>query len=114
MKIISRMELKEGMELAEAVEAGGNVLFAAGTKVTAQVIGKLEHYDIIAVSVKEDVDFAKSHNERIQFDQDFKDFQNLHRLVSFFLPLLAQIRLQRFNEPVSAGILTAVHSGHNA
>ncbi len=75
MKIISRMELKEGMELAEAVEAGGNVLFAAGTKVTAQVIGKLEHYDIIAVSVKEDVDFAKSHNERIQFDQDFKDFQ---------------------------------------
>ena len=75
MKTISRMELKIGMELAEPVESGGRVLFDCGAKVTQHMIDKLVNYDIIAVTIKEDIDYARTYNERIQFDQDFKDFQ---------------------------------------
>ncbi|MCR4791914.1 MAG: HD domain-containing protein [Lachnospiraceae bacterium] len=75
MKTISRMELKEGMELAEPVEAAGRVIFNCGTKVTQAVIDKLEHYDVIAVTIMENVDYAKTHNERIQFDKDFQFFK---------------------------------------
>ncbi len=69
------MELTEGMELAEPVEAGGKVIYNRGTKVTQAVIDKLEHYDIIAVTIMENVDYAKTHNERIQFDKDFQLFK---------------------------------------
>ena len=69
------MELKVGMELAEPVESGGRVLFDCGAKVTQHMIDKLVNYDIIAVTIKEDIDYARTHNERLQFDQDFKDFQ---------------------------------------
>ena len=43
MKTISRMELQDGMEFAEPVEAAGKVIFNAGTKVTQSVISKLSH-----------------------------------------------------------------------
>ena len=75
MKTISRMELQEGMELAEPVEAAGKVIYNAGTKVTQAVISKLSHYDVIAVTIMEDVDYATTHNERIQFDEDFRNFR---------------------------------------
>ncbi len=75
MKTISRMELQDGMELGEPVEHSGKVIFNAGTKVTQQVIDRLGHYDIMAVTIMEDVDYATTHNERIQFDEDFKAFK---------------------------------------
>lgn len=75
MKTISRMELTDGMELAEPIEANGKVIYNAGTKVTQAVIDKLSHYEIYAVTIMEDVDYARTHNERIQFDKDFQAFK---------------------------------------
>ena len=76
MKTISRMELREGMELGEPIESGGKIVYNAGTKVTQAVIDRLDHYDIMAVTIMEDVDYATTHNERIQFDEDFKNFRS--------------------------------------
>lgn len=79
MKIIARMSLQEGMILGEDVkDSHGNVLCAAGTKITEKVINRLNRYSIMCVTVMEEIDFAQTHYERMRFDSTFKAFEILY------------------------------------
>ena len=79
MKIVARMSLQNGNILGENVlDSKGNVLFKAGTEVTPQVQEKLKRYSIMCVSIMEDIDFAKTHYERMRYDTTFKAFEILY------------------------------------
>lgn len=75
MKLITRMELLPGMVLGEDVIAQGKILYNAGTKMDNMTIEKLKRYSVMCVTVKEDIDFASTHYEKIRFDEKFRAFE---------------------------------------
>lgn len=80
MKIVARMSLQSGMILGEDVlDSRNNKLYSAGTEVTPTVIEKLKRYSIMCVTVMEDIDFAKTHYEKIRYDNTFKAFEIIYR-----------------------------------
>ena len=79
MKVITKMELEPGMILGEDIINQGNVVYPASTKVDAILIEKLNRYpSIICVTIKEDVDLATTHFEKIRFNENFKTFEKAH------------------------------------
>lgn len=78
MKSIARMALEPGMVLGEDVSCQGEVLFPAETVLTAAMIERLKRYSVMCVTIKEGIDFATTHYEKIRFDEDFKAFQQRH------------------------------------
>ena len=75
MKNVARMALKEGMELAEDVYSYQNkLLYPKDTVVDDDVIARLSRYSIMVVSIKEEVDFATTHFEKIRLSSEFKSF----------------------------------------
>lgn len=78
MKSIARMALEPGMVLGEDVSYQGEVLFPAETVLTAAMIERLKRYSVMCVTIKEGIDFATTHYEKIRFDEDFKAFQQRH------------------------------------
>lgn len=83
MKIIARMALEPGMVLGEDILYQGRVLYAADTKVDSLMIEKLNRYSVMCVTVKEDVDFASTHYERIRFDRNFRAFEQQYNSCLF-------------------------------
>ena len=79
MKIITFMELQEGMEIGEDVEAQGTVLFPAGTKVDGKVIDRIKRHGVMCVTVKEKADYATTHYEKIQYDEGFQHFCEIYQ-----------------------------------
>lgn len=76
MKDIARMALQLNMEIAKDVTtASGEVLVKAGTKVTEYTIQKLTRYNIMLVTVMEDVDYAVTYFEKIRLSDSFKKFE---------------------------------------
>ncbi len=85
MKVITRMELKPGMELGEDVVNQGSVVYPAGTKVTDAVIQKLNRYNVMCVTILEDVDYATTHYEKIQYNESFRKFvDNYHNCLTIY------------------------------
>lgn len=78
MKSVARMALEPGMVLGEDVSYQEEILFPADTVLTAAVIERLKRYSIMCVTVKEGIDFATTHYEKIRFDDKFKIFQQKH------------------------------------
>lgn len=78
MKSVARMALEPGMVLGEDVESSGGILFPADTVLTEAMIERLKRYSVMCVTVKEDIDFATTHYEKIRFDEAFKNFQKKH------------------------------------
>lgn len=78
MKPVARMALEPGMVLGEAVEYSGGILYTADTVLTEEMIARLKRYSIMCVTVKEGIDFATTHYEKIRFDECFKLFQQKH------------------------------------
>ncbi len=78
MKSIARMALQPGMVLGEDVIHQGNLLFPADTVIDANVLARLKRYSVMCVTVKEDIDFATTHYEKIRFDDGFKQFEQKH------------------------------------
>lgn len=79
MKIVTRMQLKPGMELGEDVENQGSILFKAGTIIDEMMINRLNRYGILCVTIKEPVDYAKTESERIQFNEEFQKFVKIYQ-----------------------------------
>ena len=79
MKTITRMECKPGMVLAEPVEHDGEVLFKAGRKIDERVIERLERFNILCVSIMEDVDYATTHYQKIQYSTEFQNFVKIYQ-----------------------------------
>ncbi len=75
MKIITVLELKPGMELAEAVSSLHNdELYAAHTKVDDKIIDRLKRHGVMCVTIMEPADYAVTHQEKLYFNEHFKKF----------------------------------------
>lgn len=80
MKTIARIQLEPGMELAEDIyDYKNNLLYAAGTYVDEQCIAKLARYSIMAVTVKDIVDYATTHYEKVRYSDQFDRFEKEYR-----------------------------------
>jgi len=76
MKDVARMALKAGMIIGEDIYNYHNeLIFPKDTVVDGKVIKKLERYSIICVPVKEDIDFATTHFEKVRLSREFQAFQ---------------------------------------
>lgn len=76
MKDIARMALENGMVLAEDVYSYQNkLLYPKDTEVDEAVIARLSRYSIMVVSIKEDVDYATTHFEKVRLSSEFKTFE---------------------------------------
>lgn len=79
MKVITKMELKPGMVLGEDIVYQDQVIFAADTVMDEKMIERVGRYSsVMCVTVKEEVDFASTHYEKIRFDQRFQEFAKRH------------------------------------
>lgn len=78
MKSVARMELQPGMILGEDVINRGSVLFKADTVLDEAAIAKLSRYSIMCVTVKESVDLATTHYERVRYNEHFREFEQKH------------------------------------
>ena len=75
MKVITKMELQPDMVLGEDILDQDRVIYPAGTTITPQIIEKLKRYNLVCVTIMEDVDFATTHYAKIRFDTNFKAFE---------------------------------------
>ena len=78
MKVITKMELQPDMVLGEDIQDQNHVIYPAGTTVTPQIIEKLKRYNLVCVTIMEDIDFATTHYEKIRFDSNFKAFERAY------------------------------------
>lgn len=78
MKSVARMALQPGMILGEDVECQGKQLYPAGTVIDENVLEHLKRYSVMCVTVKEDIDLATTHFEKIRFNDGFKQFEQKH------------------------------------
>lgn len=82
MKVITKMELKPGMILGEDIVNYGDIVYSAGTKVDNILIEKLNRYPtIMCVTIKENIDLASTHYEKIRYNENFQAFEKAHRIV---------------------------------
>ncbi|MDE7429964.1 MAG: hypothetical protein K2N00_12020, partial [Lachnospiraceae bacterium] len=76
MKDVARMTLENGMVIGEDVYNYQNeLIFPKDTVVDEKVIKKLARHSIICVPIKEDIDFATTHFEKVRLSKEFKTFQ---------------------------------------
>lgn len=76
MKDIARMALSQGMEIAKDItNSAGEIIVKAGTKVTDYTIQKLSRYNIMLVTIMEDVDYAVTYFEKIRLSDGFREFE---------------------------------------
>lgn len=79
MKVITKMELQPGMILGEDIINHGTVIYSANTKVDNALIEKLNRYpSIMCVTIKENVDLATTHYEKIRYNENFKAFEKAY------------------------------------
>lgn len=76
MKNVARMTLENGMVIGEDVYNYQNeLLYPKDTVVTDKVIAKLARHSIICVAIKEEVDYATTHFEKVRLSSEFKYFE---------------------------------------
>ena len=76
MKNVARMTLEKGMVIGEDVYNYQNeLLYPKDTVVTDKVIAKLARHSIICVAIKEEVDYATTHFEKVRLSSEFKYFE---------------------------------------
>jgi HD-GYP domain-containing protein (c-di-GMP phosphodiesterase class II) len=81
MKSVARMELKPGMVVAEDVLNYKNeIIVTKNTKINDTIIEKLARQSIMVVPVKEDVDFATTHFEKVRLSEGFKAFESTYKI----------------------------------
>lgn len=81
MKVVARMELKPGMILAEDVLNYKNEIIAsANTKITPNIIEKFARQSIMGVPIKEEIDFATTHFEKVRLSEGFKKFESTYNI----------------------------------
>lgn len=79
MKNIARVALKPGMVLADSVKnSKGDVILYENTILTEADIMKLARYQIMVVEIKEDIDFATTHFEKMHLTPEFKEFERVY------------------------------------
>lgn len=76
MKNVARMALENGMVIGEDIYSYQNeLLYPKDTVVNEKVIAKLARHSIICVAVKEEIDYATTHFEKVRLSSEFKYFE---------------------------------------
>lgn len=76
MKTVARMALKNGMVIGEDVYNYQNkMLYPKDTVVDDQVIARLARHSIMCVAIKEEIDYATTHFEKVRLGTEFKYFE---------------------------------------
>lgn len=90
MKDIARMALENGMVIGEDVYSYQNeLLYPKDTVVDDAVISKLTRYSIMVVSIKEEIDYATTHFEKVRLSSEFKSFElTYNNCMSIFRKLI--------------------------
>ncbi len=90
MKNVARMALEKGMVIAEDIYNYQNkLLYPKDTVVDDSVIEKLSRHSIIVIPIKEEVDFATTHFEKVRLSQEFKSFElTYNNCMSIFRTLM--------------------------
>lgn len=79
MKDIARMALQPDMVIAQDIVGNtGDIIVKAGTKVTDYTIQKLARYNIMLVTIMEDVDYAVTYFEKIRLSENFRKFEKTY------------------------------------
>ena len=98
MKDIARMTLEDGMIIGEDIYSYQNELIVPkDTVVDRKVLKKLEHHSIICVTVKEEIDFATTHFEKVRLSKEFQTFQLTYNNC---MPIYSKL-MNRFLKPAS-------------
>lgn len=80
MLTIACLALKPGMELAEdAVSYSNEVILPVNTVLDDTTIAKLKRYSIMCVSIKEQIDYATTHFEKIRYSKAFQKFEEVYK-----------------------------------
>ncbi|WP_024866651.1 HD-GYP domain-containing protein [Butyrivibrio sp. FCS014] len=81
MKVIARMELKPGMVVAEDILNYKNeIILTANTRINDTMIEKLARQSIMVVPIKEEIDFATTHFEKVRLSEGFKSFESTYNI----------------------------------
>lgn len=76
LKTVARMALQDGMVLAEDVLSYQNeLIYPKDTVVDSKVIARLARHSIMCVSIKEEIDYATTHFEKVRLSTAFKYFE---------------------------------------
>ena len=76
---IASITLKPGMELGENVYNYKNeLLIPADTILDEGHIKKLARHSIMSVTIKEDIDYATTHFEKVKLSKKFKEFESVY------------------------------------
>lgn len=78
MKVVAQLELTPGMVLGEDVEVQGSIILKADTILDRPAIDKLSRYSVMCVTIKEGVDLATTHFERVRYNEQFQEFTKKH------------------------------------
>ncbi len=98
MKDVARMALEKGMIIGEDIFNYQNeLIFPKDTVVDDKVIRKLERHSIICIPVKEEIDLATTHFEKVRLSREFQTFQLTYNNC---MPIYARI----MNNFVSTGV----------
>lgn len=107
MKTIARMALKPGMVLGENVLNYKNeLIFPIDTVVDDVVIAKLARHSIMCVAIKEEIDYATTHFEKVRLSTEFKYFEVTYndcmpiyrKIMNDFVAQKAPVRINRLME----------------
>ncbi len=95
MKVVARMELKPGMVTADDVLNYKNeIIVTANTKITDTIIEKLARQSIMVVPVKEEIDFATTHFEKVRLTEGFKNFESTYNI---YFPVFKNLMISAVN-----------------
>lgn len=110
MKNIARMALENGMVLAEDVYSYQNqLIFPKDTVIDENVITKLARHSIMVVSIKEEIDFAVTHFEKVRLSAGFRSFElTYHNCMSIFRKHMAAFVEQ--GTPVKISTLMEIYT----
>lgn len=109
MKSVARMSLTPGMVLGEDIYSYKNeLILPADTVLSDSDIAKLARHSIMCVTIKEAVDLASTHYEKVRVSDDFQNFEQVYNK---YMPIYKNL-MNGFVEngtPVSIRSLMGIH-----
>lgn len=106
MKSVTTAELAPGMILGEDIIYEGETLYPKDTVLNEVVIKRLKLNSIENAMIKEEIDMAATHYERVRFNEDFKLFADKHARNLLIYKRLMQNFLETGQEIASPSLLT--------
>ncbi len=110
MKNLTRLQLEEGMVLAADVLNYKNELICpANTVINKAVISKLAMNSIMVVKVKDEIDMARTHNEKVNLMDSFKVFEANYNK---YFPAYKSIMMKCVDEgePINMALLMSIYN----